>query len=120
MTTFLVLEDEPFIAMDLQYAFEDVGHDAVTAIDNEEAMRLLDEQEISGAILDVSLGRGKTCEPTADKLQKLGLPFILHTGDLDRAGERLREIDAPVIAKPRPAADVVASLLSMMEKRESR
>ncbi|MCP9221148.1 response regulator [Erythrobacter sp. LQ02-29] len=117
MKTFLVLEDEPLIAMDLKFAFTDAGHDAVTAVDNEEALACIEEKTISGAILDVSLGKGKTCNPTADRLLELGLPFVLHTGDLDRVGEHLRNIDAPVIAKPRPADDVVATLLAMVEER---
>lgn len=117
MKTFLVLEDEPFIAMDLQFAFEDAGHEAVTAVDNEEALVCVANRNIVGAILDVSLRGGETCKQTADRLLDERIPFILHTGDLNRVGEHLREIDAPVIAKPRPAEDVVASLLSLIEER---
>ncbi len=114
--TILILEDEPLIAMDLELAVEDTGHTAVTAIDNDEAARLIDEHEIDGAILDVSLGRNCTCKPTATALDEAGIPFILHTGDLNRVGEHLREIDAPVIAKPRPADDVVATLLNLLSE----
>ena len=116
MTIFLVLEDEPFIAMDLKFAFEDAGHEAVTAVDNEEALACIEKEEIGGAILDVSLGRSETCKPTANRLLKKGIRFVLHTGDLNRVGEYLRNIDAPVIAKPRPADDVVASLLALIAK----
>ena len=116
MKTFLVLEDEPLIAMDLKFAFEDAGHDAVTAVDNEEALACIEKGNIAGAILDVSLGRGVTCKPTANRLLRDGIPFVLHTGDLNRVGEHLREIDAPVIAKPRPADDVVASLLNLLKE----
>lgn len=116
MKTFLILEDEPLIAMDLKFAFEDAGHHAVTAVDNEEALTCIGKGDVSGAILDVSLGRGATCKPTANRLLQDGVPFILHTGDLNRVGEHLREIDAPVIAKPRPADDVVASLLNLLKK----
>ena len=114
MKIFLVLEDEPFIAMDLQYAFEDAGHEAVTAVDNEEAITCIENKPIAGAILDVSLGGGVTCQATATRLEHEGIPFILHTGDLDRVGEHLREIDAPIIAKPRPAEDVVARLIDLI------
>ena len=58
MKIFLVLEDEPFIAMDLQYAFEDAGHEAVTAVDNDEAIACIESKPIAGAILDVSLAAG--------------------------------------------------------------
>ena len=113
MKTFLVLEDEPFISMDLKFAFEDAGHFAVSAIDNEEALACIDEHDISGAILDVNLGGGRTCEPTALRLKEQSIPFVLHTGDLDRAGEHLRGLDAPVIAKPRPADDVVSQIVKL-------
>ena len=114
MKLFLVLEDEPFSAMDLQYAFEDAGYEAVTAVGNEEAIAHIEESDIVGAILDVSLGGGVTCQATATRLAKEGIPFILHTGDLDRVGEHLREIDAPIIPKPRPAEDVVARLIDLI------
>ena len=116
MKTFLVLEDEPLIAMDLQFAFEDAGHEAVTAIDNAEALACLDSRQVAGAVLDVSLGGGETCLATAKRLAADGIPFMLHTGDLDRVGEHLREIDAPVLAKPRPADDVVTRLIGLISE----
>ncbi|SMQ74655.1 Response regulator receiver domain-containing protein [Altererythrobacter xiamenensis] len=114
MQTFLILEDEPLIAMDLKMAFEDAGYAAVTTIDNSEAISCIEQSNIEGAILDVSLGGGETCRKTADCLSERKIPFILHTGDLDRVGESLRAIDAPVIAKPRPADDVIAALLTLL------
>ncbi|MFW2349318.1 response regulator [Qipengyuania sp.] len=114
MKTFLILEDEPLIAMDLKFAFEDAGCEAVTAVDNGEARSLIENSAIAGAILDVSLGGGETCRETADRLLERTIPFILHTGDLNRVGEHLREIDARIIAKPRPADDVVAALMELV------
>ncbi|BBC71131.1 response regulator [Altererythrobacter sp. B11] len=113
MKTFLVLEDEPFISMDLKFAFEDAGHNAVCAVDNDEALACIEAHDIAGAVLDVSLGGGRTCEQTATRLNELSIPFVLHTGDLDRAGEHLRGLDAPVLAKPRPAEDVVSHLVRL-------
>ena len=114
MKCFLILEDEPLIAMDLQFAFEDAGHDAVTAVSCEEACELIDQKDLAGAVLDVSLGGGQTCEQAARELAKRRIPFVLHTGDLDRAGEYLRNIEAPVIPKPRPSDDVVRQVLGMV------
>lgn len=111
---FLVLEDEPLIAMDLTFAFEDAGHEAVTAVNNAEARAIIEDGGVVGAILDVSLGGGETCRETADRLLRSSIPFVLHTGDLNRVGEHLREIDAPVLAKPRPAEDVVAALIELV------
>lgn len=116
MTCVLVLEDEPFIAMDLGFAFEDVSVRALIAANCAEAQRYLDDERIDAALLDVNLGAGATCEPIAAALEQRGLPFILHTGDLDRVGEFLRRIDAPVISKPACANDVAARLLDLIDR----
>ena len=114
--TFLVLEDEPLIAMDLKYAFEDAGREAVAAVDNAEAAQCIKKHRIVGAVLDVSLGGRETCAPTAYDLHRRGIPFVLHTGDLDRVGEHLKDLKAPIIPKPRRADDVVARIVALLEE----
>lgn len=116
---FLVLEDEPFIALDLKMAFEDIGKDASVASSVAEAAEILDRSAIRGAVLDVNLGHGETCWPIAERLAAMGVPFILHTGDLDREGERLRALDVPIIAKPSLAETVVERLLALVSERRS-
>ena len=113
MKRYLVLEDEPLIAMDLTYAFEDEGFDVVTTSDCDEALDLIAADQIAGAVLDVNLGPGTTCEPVAKALNERDIPFVLHTGDLDRVGEALRTMGAPILAKPRPADQVIAQVLKM-------
>ena len=113
MKSILILEDEPFIALDLQLAFEDDGARAVVAVNCDEAFELLRTTEFDGAVLDVNLGRSETCEPVAVELKKRGVPFLLHTGDLDRTGEALRELNAPMMAKPSGAEEVVAKLFGL-------
>ena len=100
MKSVLILEDEPFIAMDLQLAFEDAGAEAAVTVSCDEAFAALADRAIDGAVLDVNLGHGETCEPIAVELRKRRIPFLLHTGDLDRAGEALRDLEAPIMAKP--------------------
>ena len=113
MKCILILEDEPLIAMDLQLAFEDAGADAVVTVSCDEAFEAMDGAEFDGAVLDVNLGKGETCEPVAVELRARGVPFLLHTGDLDRAGEALRDLDAPILAKPSGADDVVSRLFGL-------
>ena len=84
MKCILILEDEPLIAMDLQLAFEDAGAEAVVTVSCDEAFEAMDGAEFDGAVLDVNLGKGETCEPVAVELRARGVPFLLHTGDLDR------------------------------------
>ena len=111
MKCILILEDEPLIAMDLQLAFEDAGAEAVVTVSCDEAFEAMDGAEFDGAVLDVNLGGGETCEQIALVLKERAIPFILNTGDLDRSGELLRAIDAPVVAKPTPADRVVERLM---------
>lgn len=111
MKRVLILEDEPLIAMDLGMAFGDREIDTVMAISCAEAHAALDAETIDGAVLDVNLGGGETCEKIAITLKERAIPFILNTGDLDRSGELLRAIDAPVVAKPTPAEAVVERLV---------
>ena len=113
MKCILILEDEPLIAMDLQLAFEDAGAEAVVTVSCDEAFEAMDGAEFDGAVLDVNLGKGEPCEPVAVELRARGVPFLLHTGDLDRAGEALRDLDAPILAKPSGADDVVSRLFGL-------
>lgn len=112
----LVLEDEPFIALDLQLALEDEGAEAHIATTCEDAIALLNAQRFDGAVLDVNLGGGQTCEAAAGHLRDKGVPFVLHTGDLDRQGEMLRTLKARIIPKPTPAIHVARSLLDLVER----
>lgn len=115
MKCVMILEDEPFIAMDLQFAFEDAGASARVAATCAEAFEILEAHQIDAAVLDVNLGNGATCEPVAVALREAGIPFFLHTGDLDRQGEHLRSLAAPVLAKPTVAREVAERVLSLIK-----
>jgi DNA-binding response OmpR family regulator len=111
----LVLEDEAMICFDLTMAFEAAGAEVITARNVKRALSLLEEKTPDAAVLDVNLGHGKTCEPVAARLSALGVPFLLHSGDLHRHGELVETIGAKVVAKPAASqrvADEVAALLT--------
>ena len=110
----LILEDEPTIALDLQFSLERSGASVRIARTLDRANARIAEQRPDAAILDVTLGRDKTCEPIAQKLQALGVPFVLHSGDLDRQGELIRRLGAPVAAKPTSNAALIARLASLL------
>ena len=116
MPAVLILEDEPMIAMNLEYAFADAGAKPHVAANCDDALEIVDRLAIDVAVLDVNLGPTSHCGPVADVLVARGVPFLLHTGDLDRHGELLRKINAPIAAKPADADDVVRRALSMCEK----
>lgn len=114
--TLLLLEDEPLILMDLEAAAEDSGCDVHCSSSVKSALLILEEhgETLDAAILDVSLGKGETCFPVAHQLQRMGIPFVLHSGDLDRHNERIRTLDAERIAKPAPVEMVIKAALKQI------
>ncbi len=118
--TLLLLEDEPLIMLDLEYAAEDRGCSVVSCANCDDALsHIKSGARIDAAILDVSLGDGATCFPVAQKLAQLKIPYILHSGDLDRHNERIREIDAELIAKPAAAERVIAYAIAHAKGRDT-
>lgn len=115
----LVVEDEPMILMDLGFALEDCGHDAVKATGVAGAMAAIAEAVPDVAILDVNLGGGTTCEPVAEALVAAGVPFLLHSGDLVRQGELIDRIGAEVIAKPSDSRTVAAQAALLANRKLS-
>lgn len=118
---FLLLEDEPLILLDLEFAVEDAGGQFVSTGCPAQALEFLAAANpaIDLAILDVNLGRGMTCEPVARELKARGVPFILHSGDLDRRNETIRNIGARVVAKPASTERVIAEAIAEYRMRGS-
>jgi len=109
----LMLEDEPLILMDLEFAAEDVGANALCASSVREALAILQgDTAVDSAILDVTLKDGETCVPVARALDERGIPYLLHSGDLDRHDETVRALGAELVAKPASAAGVIARAMS--------
>ena len=116
----LMLEDEPLILMDLEFAAEDLGCTPMCASSVSEAMAILKGGEpIHTAVLDVTLKDGETCVPIAHELQQRGIPFLLHSGDLDRHDETVRGLGAELVAKPASASRVIARAMSFARDDEA-
>ena len=110
----LLLEDEVFIAVEVRRALEAAGAEVVYARTLPKALKALEAAPVEAAILDVTLGHDHNCKPVAMRLREAGVPYILHSGDLDRQGEVLAELDAPVIPKPADAETVVLTLARIL------
>jgi CheY-like chemotaxis protein len=110
----LILEDEALILMDLAFAVEDLGATVVKASNPRQALAAIKEQAIDAAILDVNLGTGQDCADVADELARRGTPFVLHSGDLDRKGELIRKINAPILRKPMLASAVAEATMKLV------
>ena len=110
--TILIVEDEPMILMELAFAVEDLGATAVTATSVRKALDAIAGTKPDAAVLDFNLGRGQTCQSISDKLDELGVPFLLHSGDLMRQGEVIQRMGAEVISKPSDSREVARRVLA--------
>lgn len=107
----LILEDEAIPALDLGTAVEMAGGIVIGPAGTiAAALALLDEQDVSAAILDVNLPDGELT-PVAFRLLGGGIPFIVHTGVGAPEELRQRYPDVPVYLKP-TASDRLVGVIS--------
>lgn len=105
----LILEDDPFIALDLQAIVESEGHSATVCASVADARRRLADG-VDFAFLDVDVRDGKSYD-LATAICDRSLPFAFVSGSRrDELPAHLR--DAHFIAKPFGEAAIVASLPS--------
>jgi len=87
--TVLLVEDEIFVAMDIQMTLEDEGWTVAGPFPSTaEALSYLDKHTPTCAILDVRLTDGDVF-PVADRLREASVPFVFHSGHAD--GRALEE-----------------------------
>jgi DNA-binding response OmpR family regulator len=107
--TILVVEDEPIIALDLQFLLEASGARPVALEHGMEGAR----QRLAGpdlpdvVILDLILG-GKSSLPLAEELRQLNVPFLFLTGD--PIGIPPGFADISTIEKPFDADQLIATV----------
>jgi PAS domain S-box-containing protein len=96
---FLVVEDEPLIALAIASDLEAAGAQVAGPAGNvEEALRLVQEAVLDAALLDVNL-HGKSVDEIAAALTRRGVPFVFVTGN-GREGLPKSFARAPVLSKP--------------------
>lgn len=102
----LIVEDEFLIALDLEDVVRDAKAEVVLAATADEALKELDRDNVTLAVLDFNLARG-TSQAVAHRLVREGIPFIFHTAlsDLPTAFP-----SAPVVPKPTTSQDLIAAL----------
>jgi DNA-binding response OmpR family regulator len=80
MTSVLVVEDDALLAYALAGNLRDVGYRVIGPASNlTAAKRLLADNKIDVACLDVRLGGTETSVPLAHSLAALGIPFVFLT-----------------------------------------
>lgn len=112
----LLLEDEPLILMDLEFAAEDRGCQVYCATSVAAAMSHLEKSQIDVAVLDVTLKGTETCVPVAEELDRRGIPYLLHSGDLNRADETVRNLGVKHLPKPADSDVVIDAALDILKE----
>lgn len=111
--TVLLVEDELFIALDLQATIEDAGFAVegpwTTLEDAQHAIDRCGAGHLRVALLDVRLADGSVF-PAADRLYAQGVPIIFHSGHADDDELRARYPGATICPKPSPPAALSAAL----------
>ena len=92
------------------------AHEAQDPQDVREALAHIEAQgSVSCAVLDVTLRDGETCMPVARELERREIPYILHSGDLNRQEGTLAALNARLIAKPACSSKVVDAALALVD-----
>jgi DNA-binding response OmpR family regulator len=110
----LVVEDEPILAMEMQFALEDEGADVVgPASTLKRAMILAADEDLSAAVLDIRLGPD-AISPVARVLWQRSVPFFFYSGQPKDDPVCVEWPGAELIRKPTTTmqlVDAVANLL---------
>lgn len=107
----LIVEDEPFIAADLESIAVDIGHTVVGVADSKAtALDLARTHSPDGALLDLKLRDGFTGAEIAEELAAdLKLPFAFITGNIEQLPRGAYGAVA-VVGKPFTDAGVRAAI----------
>jgi DNA-binding NtrC family response regulator len=76
----LLLEDEPFIALDLEGLLDENGYDVVCLTTSAEALAWLDAHTPLMAIIDPRLSDG-ICSAVVRRLADREVPFVVYSGE---------------------------------------
>jgi len=110
---FLVVEDEPLIALSLVDTLENAGAQVSEPVGTEkEALQAIEQGELDGALLDANL-HGRPVQEIAAALTRRGVPFVFVTG-YGREGAPGGFRHVPVVTKPftdRQLLDAVTGLV---------
>lgn len=109
----LLLEDEYLIAMDVELLCREHGAaDVIVKLSLDELGGDAPLPDFDVAILDLMLA-GRSTLPFAERLARIGRPFVFATG-YSRSDELLERMPAiPVIEKPYAGLDLVAAVASV-------
>jgi CheY-like chemotaxis protein len=107
----LIVEDETLIALDIVEAIEKAGAVVFAARSLADAIRFVEHDGLSAAVLDFGLGDSDT-SGLCLRLEERRIPFILHSG-YSRHGPACRS--GIVIPKPASPATLIETVVGLLQ-----
>ena len=105
----ILIEDEPLIAADIEFAVQDAGYEVVgTARTVDEGLELLKTTACDGAVIDANLN-GQSSRMIVDKLEKDSVPYIVVSGYTRDQIDFLKD-NTILIGKPFRMADLTNAI----------
>lgn len=110
----LIVEDDPFIAMDLEDAFLFAGFTVLGPVAQVTAgLKIVETHRPDIAALDYNLGN-ETSTAIAKALSKMDVPYVFVTGQIERVVQDNDLKHAPLFSKPYNPAELVDAVSSML------
>jgi len=116
-TRVLIVEDECVIALELECTLKDCGVQFVCSCGSvESALAQIDaSRDFDAAILDIDL-RGQYVGPVADRLVRMGIPFIIASGhESQRYAIGFKGV--PWLGKPVSPSQIAAAIVHVQRQR---
>ena len=109
----LIVEDEPFTALELHEVLRASGASILAATSSKAALHLIDYAHICAAIVDVNLG-GEDCSSVCAALSRRSIPFMFYTGYSTAPSVRAWAA-VPAIAKPAASDTIVETVTRLVQ-----
>lgn len=113
--TALLLEDQFLIAMNLEASLTEVGYQVKAAMSCADAHRWLDQNRPDVAIVDVRLQDGRS-DSVAARLLELGVPFVVHSGDVPSQYDGTPFENGVWLEKPSGVAELKSAINASMQR----
>ena len=98
------------IATALKHWLHEAGAEVIGPVPSvDQALDLIEDHRLDGAVLDINLGDGDTSYPVADRLDVLRVPYLFATGEVLKATASGHSAP-PVLEKPCSKADLLRML----------
>ena len=106
----LIVEDDPFIALDLEDTFSRAGY-RVTGMAHsvDDGLALIESDPPEAATLDYQLGR-ETSEAIAEALDRRSIPYCFISG----RGDLIADDTHPVLSKPTASGMVLRTVETLL------